>query len=126
MRSGASRSSARSQAGIPVSDPDWDNHCADLAAERYRKVKGKSLWRELGRKVRSPKDAAAVYRKLGVENFKDAVSKVLGPPIDPKLVMRGDIAMVDNALGIVRGDLIECFDRMQPIHRAECAWPLRS
>jgi hypothetical protein len=32
--------------------------------------------------------------------------------------MRGDIAMVDGALGIVRGELVECMDRMQPIARA--------
>lgn len=30
--------------------------------------------------------------------------------------------MVNGGLGIVRGELVECIDGMQPIGRAECCW----
>lgn len=106
-----------------MTDPDWrSQHCADLAADWLKEATGRDVWGELGGPPRSPKEAAAIYRKLRVRKLKNAVSKVLGKPIDPKFAMRGDIAMVDNALGVVRGDMIECFDRMQPIERAECVW----
>jgi hypothetical protein len=90
---------------------------------------GKSLWRRLGRRARSPADAAKIYRRLKVRDLRGAVSKVLGPPIDPAFAMRDDIALVEGvngwpALGIVRGDLIECADAMQPIHKALCVWEL--
>lgn len=105
-----------------MTDPTWNFHCADFAAARYKEVTGKSLWRVLGRHPKSPAEAAALYRKHGVRTMKELVSKVMGEAVDPKLAMRGDIMMVDNALGICRGEVIECMDRMQPIHRAECAW----
>jgi hypothetical protein len=63
-----------------------------------------------------------MLKRLHVRSYKNAVSKVLGKPVDPKLAMRGDLVMVDNALGICRGDLVECMDRMNPMSRAECAW----
>lgn len=110
-------------------EPDWNQHCADHAAEQFKNVTGKTLWRVLHHKVpRSPKEAASLYRKLGVTNLKDAVTKVLGEPIGPAFAMRGDIALVMSgpvsALGIVRGEMIECLDRMLPVDRAECAWKL--
>jgi hypothetical protein len=102
-----------------ISDPDWrTRHCAEPAADRIRDATGRDVWRELGGVPRSPKEAAAIFRRLKVRSLKGAVTKLLGKPIDPKLAMRGDIAMVDNALGIVRGEWIECVDRMQPIGRA--------
>lgn len=80
------------------------------------------MWRELGGCPRSPAEAAALYRRLKVRSLKGVMTKVLGKPVDPKLAMRGDIALVDNALGIVRGELVECFNGMVPIHRASCCW----
>jgi hypothetical protein len=65
-----------------------------------------------------------MLKRLHVRSYKNAISKVLGKPVDPKLAMRGDLVMVDSALGICRGDLVECMDRMQPIGRAACAWRL--
>lgn len=108
-------------------DPDWrTQHCADLAAEWLKRATGRDVWGELGGPPRSPKEAAAIYRRLRVRTLKNAVSKVLGKPVDPKRAMRGDIALVESgeirALGIVRGDLVECFDRMQPIERVTCCW----
>lgn len=86
---------------------------------------GRNIWAELGECPRSWREGANLYRRMGVTNLKDLVTALLGPPIDPKRAMRNDIAMVNGALGIVRGDLIECLDAMQPIGRAECAWSLR-
>lgn len=104
-------------------DPDWDGHCAGFIGEHYKKVTGKSLWRKIGHRCpRSPKEAAALYRKLGVTNLEDAATAVFGEPVDVAFAMRGDIVMVDNALGICRGELAEFMDRMQPIGRVERAW----
>jgi hypothetical protein len=108
-----------------VRDPDWDFHCTDHAIEHILKTTGRDVWRELGGAPRNTKQAAALFRRLKVRSLKNAVTKVLGKPIDFKLAMRGDIVMVDNALGICRGDLIECLDRMQPIGRGQCAWRLK-
>lgn len=110
-------------------EPVWGAHCVDFIAQHYKAVTGKNLWRVLHRRApRSAREAASLYRKLGVENLKDAVTKVLGEPLEPAFAMRGDIALVVSgniaALGIVRGDLIECMDNMLPIDRAGCAWRL--
>jgi hypothetical protein len=59
-----------------------------------------------------------------VRTLADLVSKVLGPPVDPKRARRGDIVMVDGALGICRGEWVECLDRMQPLARGQKAWRL--
>lgn len=107
----------------PESTPDWrTRHCAEPAADRIREATGKDPWHALGGCPRSAREAAALYRRAGVTNLKDCVTAVLGEPVSPLLAMRGDLAMVDNALGIVRGEWVECIDRLQPIGRAICAW----
>jgi hypothetical protein len=105
-------------------EPDWARHCAGFAADHVKAATGKDIWNGFGHVPRSPREAADFFRWAGVTNLKDAVTVVMGEPVDPAFAMRGDIAMVDGALGIVRGDLIECLDRMQPIHRAICVWHL--
>lgn len=106
--------------------PDWrTRHCVEPAAERVSEVLGRDVWSDLGGCPRSPREAAQLYRRLGVTCLKDAVTKVLGPPCDKLQAMRGDICMVDNALGICRGEWVECLDRMQPLSRVECAWHVR-
>lgn len=50
------------------------------------------------------------------------MTTILGEPISPLEARRGDVCMVDNALGLCRGEWVECIDRMQPLERAECAW----
>lgn len=107
-------------------DPDWDFHCAEFAAAHVGATIGRDVWVELGGCPRNAKQAAALYRRLGSRTLTEAVTGVLGEPIDPKLAMRGDIVMVDNALGVCRGDLVEFVDRMQPIGRAERAWRLQA
>jgi hypothetical protein len=101
--------------------PEWSGHCAEPAVEQLKQATGRDLWAELGC-PRSWREAADFYRKLGVTNLNDAVTKVLGKPINPKCAMRGDIVMVDGALGICRGEWVECIDRMQPLARASYAW----
>lgn len=105
-------------------DPDWDYHCTDHAVDHIRRTTGRDIWLELGGAPRSAREAAGILKKLRVRTLKNAVAKVLGKPVPVARAMRGDIVMVDNALGICRGDLIECLDRMQPIGRGECAWRL--
>jgi hypothetical protein len=107
-------------------DPDWrTRHCAEPAAEQVLKATGEDPWAALGGCPRSWREAADLYRRLGVTNLKDAVTAVLGAPIACKHARRNDVAMVDGALGIVRGELVECIDRMQPIGRADCAWRIK-
>ena len=72
-----------------MTEPGWDNHCAEPAAARLKAETGSDLWRELGGCPRSWRAAAAAYRTLGVTNLKDAVTAVLGPPVDPRLARRG-------------------------------------
>lgn len=116
-----------------VREPGWDFHCVAFVAGHYKAVTGKSLWKVLGHRCpRSPREAASLYRRMGVTGLIEAVGTVLGAPIDPSEAMRGDIALVAPlgkgdmvpALGIVRGDQIECMDNMLPISRAKCCWKL--
>lgn len=102
--------------------PDWDRHCAEHGAAAVLAASGRDLWSETGGCPRNWREAAAVYRRLGARDLAGAVTALLGPPINPNLAGRGDLAMVDGALGICRGDLVECLDRMQPIGRATKAW----
>lgn len=106
-------------------DPDWDYHCAEFAAAHVKEITGRDIWERFGGCPRNAREAAAVLHNLRVRTLKGAVTKLLGRWIDPKLAMRGDIVMVDNALGICRGDLAEFIDRMQPMSRAERAWKVR-
>src|SRR5688572_2612473 len=117
---------------------DWNEHCADFAAAHSKATTGRDVGRKLGKPPRSPREAAALMKKLKVRTLKGAVTKLLGKPVKPAFAMRGDIVLVpsaagraDNsahkagqimALGICRGDLIECADNMLPISRAVCAW----
>lgn len=109
-----------------MADPGWrTGHCAEPAVEAVRKATGRDIWAELGGCPRSPREAAALYRRLGVTSLAEAVSTVLGPSVDPKRAMRGDIALVNGALGIVRGEWVEGMDGMQPIGLATRAWHVR-
>jgi hypothetical protein len=103
---------------------EWCWHCADHAAEHVLKATGRDIWAELGGSPKGWREAADLFRRLGVASFKDAISKTLGEPVRPSLARRGDLVMVDNALGICRGELAEFLDHMQPMRRAECAWRL--
>jgi hypothetical protein len=102
--------------------PEWNQHCSDLAARNIKAIAHRDVWAELGGCPRSWEDAAALYRRLGVRTLYGAVTAVLGPSIDPKQAMRGDIVMVDNALGICRGERAEFLDGMHPMGRATAAW----
>lgn len=106
-------------------DPSWERHCADLAIERVAEATGRDVWAELGGKPANNREAADLYRRNGARCLADLVTKVLGPPVDRKMARRGDICMVDGALGICRGEWVECFDRMQPLQRAAAAWRVR-
>jgi len=113
---------SRGEAGR-VRDPDWDRHCSELAVEAIRERTGRDVWAELGGCPRSWAEAAALYKREGVRNLDELVTKVLGPPLESvNHAFRGDICMVDGALGVCRGEWVECLDRMQPLYRATTAW----
>lgn len=104
--------------------PDWrTRHCAEPAIEVASKRTGRDIWAELGGCPRSWKEAAELYRRMGVRTLEEAVTKVLGPPLaSPKLACRGDIIMVRGALGICRGELVECMGATVPLREASVAW----
>lgn len=107
-------------------DPDWrTRHCAEPVADAIREAKGRDVWAELGGCPRSWREAAALYRRAGVRSLAEVVTRVLGEPIDRKLARRGDVAMVRGALGIVRGEVAECFGATVPMREAEAVWPIR-
>lgn len=107
-----------------MTEIDWGTrHCAEFAADAVMESTGRDIWSELdAAPPRSWDEARKLYRRKRVRSLEGLVSKVLGRPIDPKRAMRGDVAMVDGALGIVRGDLVEFLDSVQPIGRATKAW----
>lgn len=119
----------------------WEQHCADFAVQHVKETTGRDIWNELGGAPRSAKEAADLYRKMHVRTLRALVTKMLGREIKPATAMRGDIALVMSssgnadadrhrehgqiaALGIVRGDLIECADQVLPIERAVCCWKI--
>lgn len=106
--------------------PDWDRHCAEFAAAHVKAETGRDIWAEVGGVPRSPREAAGLYRKLRARTLRGIMGKLFGKPVKPAHAMRGDVALVMSgsvaALGIVRGDLIECMDRTLPINRAVACW----
>jgi len=113
--------------------PDWrTKHCAEpaiAAAAAARGLNAEDLWATLGGCPRSWREAAALYRRLGVRSLAEAVSAVLGPPFaSPRLARRGDVVMAQGALGLCRGGLAEFLGRegatMLPMRAAEIAWPV--
>lgn len=102
-------------------------HCADLAVEAVRAASGRDVWAELGGRPRDWREAAALYRRLGALHLAEAVTAVLGAPIPPLRARRGDIALVRSgggamALGVVRGELVECLGGTVPIGAVVAAW----
>jgi hypothetical protein len=71
---------------------------------------------------RSWREAAALYRRLGVRSLAEVVTKVLGEPVDRKRARRGDIVLVRGALGICRGEVAECMGATVPMWKVEKGW----
>lgn len=104
-------------------DPDWrTRHCAEPVAELIRERTGRDIWAELGGCPRSWREAADLYRRHGCTSLAQVVGKALGEPVNRKLARRGDVAMVRGALGIVRGEVVECMGATVPLAEAEFAW----
>lgn len=106
---------------------DWRTfHCAELAADAVNQASGRDIWAELGGVPRGWKQAADLYRRHGCRTLAQMVTKVLGAPLaSPKLAMRGDIVMVQRALGVCRGDLAVCIGATHPMRQVELAWSAR-
>jgi hypothetical protein len=97
--------------------PEWSRHCADFANEKALL----EIEAAIGPMPRDWREAAALYRRLNVRCLGDLVSLLL-VEVPPLQARRGDIVMVDGALGVCRGELAEFMDRMQPLARATRAW----
>ncbi len=108
-----------------TAEPTWDWHCADFVAKHIKKTIRRDIWEELGGRLDGNRTSADILRVLGVRSYKAAVTKLLGEPKPIALAMRDDIVLVRNALGICRGDFIECLDASHPIALGECAWSVR-
>ena len=105
------------------SDPDWrTRHCAEPAVEAADRASGRDIWAELGGCPRSWREAAELYRRHGCRTLAEVVTKVLGPPIEPKRARRGDVVMVRGALGVCRGEVAECMGATLPMGEASAAW----
>ncbi|MEA3042966.1 MAG: hypothetical protein QOH47_804 [Sphingomonadales bacterium] len=104
-------------------DPDWrTGHCAELAARAVYQACGRDVWADLGGCPRSWREAAALYRQLGVRTLREAVTAILGPPVDRKRAVRGDIVMFRGALGICRGEVAECLGAVVRMREVDLAW----
>lgn len=96
-----------------MTDPNWDDHCV----KRAFAAAGVDLdW------PRSWGGVAALYRRLGVRTLEQAVTHFLGEPVPARRARRGDVVLVDGALGICRGEVAECFGATVPMRRAAKAW----
>ena len=107
-----------------TSDPDWrTRHCAEPVADEAIRA-GRDIWAETGGCPRSWREAAAFYRRLGVRTLEGAMTRLFGPPVDIRQARRGDAVMVRGALGVCRGEVIECMGATVPIGEGEMAWPI--
>lgn len=106
--------------------PEWGWHCADFAAAHLKALTGRDIVAELGGMPRGPREAAELYRRFGATDLRGVITALLGKPDAGSKAMRGDVVLVRSgsiaALGICRGELIECADNMLPASRAECCW----
>lgn len=108
-----------------MSDPDWrTRHCAEPVVEAIREATGRDIWAELGGCPRSWREAADLYRRAGVRSLTELATRLLGPATDRRKARRGDVAMVRGALGIVRGEVIECMGATVPLREADQVWPV--
>lgn len=101
--------------------------CAGPAAAALLAGTGRDIWAELGGVPADWREAAALYRRLGVRTLAEAVTTLLGPPVPARRACRGDLMLVDGSLGICRGELVECDGVSDgpvflPIRAADRAW----
>lgn len=104
-----------------MTEPTWAFHCADFANERA----GLNIESRIGPLPRSSRDAAELYQRLGVTCLGDLMSKLF-EEVPTRKAMRGDVVMVDGALGVCRGEWAEFMDNMQPMRRATRAWSVKA
>jgi hypothetical protein len=112
-----------------TSEVDWrTRHCGELAFDAIaaaRDCDAAELWAQVGGCPRDWRQAAAVYRRLGVRTLAGFMTACLGEPIPTRRAMRGDVVMVRGSLGVCRGDLAECLGATVPMREAELAWSVR-
>lgn len=125
MAGAGSPAAAAAEVSGTISEPDWrTRHCAEPAIEAASSASGRDIWAELGGCPRSWREAADLYRRLGVRNLTEATTKVLGPPLaSPRLAKRGDVVMAQGALGVCAGEVAIFMGATLPMRKVEKAWP---
>ena len=99
-------------------------NCVEPAAAWIKAATGRDIWAELGGPPADWREAAALYRRLGVRCLAEAVTVLLGPPIPTRQARRGDLVMMRGALGVCHGEIATFIDAAWPMRKVELAWSL--
>ena len=107
-------------------DPDWSDHCGDMAARHVLAATGLNVETLVGPMPRRAREWVAQMRRLGVRSLSGVVSAALGAPlVSPKLARRGDIVRRGWALGICRGERAEFYGgQLSPMREIDEGWRL--
>lgn len=97
--------------------PEWGCTCADFA----NSAAGVKIERRIGPLPCDWREAAELYRRFKVRTLGDLMSKLFRE-VPVAKAMRGDLVMIDGALGVCRGEWAECMDHMQRMEKATRAW----
>lgn len=101
-------------------EPEWGWNCADFS----NAAAGVEIEKRIGPLPLDWREAAALYRRFEVTNLGDLLARLF-EEVPTLQARRGDLVMVDGALGVCRGEWAEFMDRMQPMRRATRAWRSR-
>ncbi len=108
-----------------MSDPAWSAHCGDAWRAHVLASGGGDICDVVGPSPRSPRDWAAMMRRLGVRTMDGVITAVHGEPVPFRQAMRGDIVRRGWAIGICRGDSAAFFGgEMVPMRDVDRAWRL--
>jgi Domain of unknown function (DUF6950) len=87
-----------------------------------RAATGRDVAAEIGGWPNGWREAASIYRRLGVRTLAEAVSLLLGPPIPTRRARRGDVVMAQGSLGICRGEVAMFLGGALKMREIEAAW----
>ena len=103
------------------------NDCATWVADWRCICTGQDAAQAWRGRYKTERGAMLAIRRAGFDTMADWVDSILGPRLTtPLLAQRGDIALVQDALGIVVGAQIAALSPdgvvYHPITDAACAW----
>lgn len=108
-------------------DPDWGTlDCATFAAGAVEAVCGEDPMADLRGRYEAKTGAFRLLGELGDGDLRAAVTERLGPEIHPSRAHQGDVALFEDALGVVCGRYALFLGpggySKIPTLRCECAW----